>query len=235
MFSQFANRYHLNKEVSKIIGITFILAIICFYLMSVMANIASYWSLPGETQRLPDMVLDSFFVDDAYDYVDILLNIFTVMTIIMPFIRRDALFIIFRYIICLSFCYLLRITTVSVTNLPSPSACNKKVDILTNFNFNRCGDLIFSGHTIVFTTNSLVWSTYKITRSVILNIVLLMSVWIVSGVGVIGLLVFHKHYTVDVVISVYIAIGVWLLFANLCEKYFKKDKWFEPLLVYFDE
>ncbi|KAG0440991.1 Phosphatidylcholine:ceramide cholinephosphotransferase 2 [Dictyocoela muelleri] len=235
MISQIVNRYHINKEVMKVFGMGFIFALVCFYLMSVMANIASYWSLPLEIPRLPDIILDSFFIEDGFEYVDMLLNIYITLTVLMTFFRRDALFIIFRYILCLSFCYLLRMTTVSVTNLPCPSYCNKNVDVLTNLNFNRCGDLIFSGHSIVFVTNACVWSTYKISNSKILNIAIIITAWCVSVIGMIGMLVFHKHYTVDVLLSVYIAIGAWLLFSVICEKYFKKDKWFEPLLVYFDE
>ena len=108
--------------------------------------------------------------------------------------------------------YILRSVTVTVTVLPNPlTECqshqnpNLFLDTLEIFFMRRvsCGDVFFSGHTIMFTVAAAVWITY--TANVLMNCFAVL----LSAFGAFSLIFSAYHYTIDVFAAVWVVSWLW--------------------------
>ncbi|KAI9219841.1 hypothetical protein BC828DRAFT_385096 [Blastocladiella britannica] len=109
--------------------------------------------------------------------------------------------------------YLLRAPTVLMTVLPNPLVnCtsephpNLLYDTVLLFLQRRssCGDVFFSGHTIVFGTCALLWAHYS-PRPTVLS----MSAVGASIAAIASLVATQYHYSIDVWAAALLLIGVW--------------------------
>ena len=100
-----------------------------------------------------------------------------------------------------------------------------------------CGDYIYSGHTVILTTASLVIQEYTPRKWRPLH----WLSWLITLLGVIFVMVAHGHYTVDVLIAYYVTTRVvWMYhtMANnpvlkvLCLFYFRLDRLFCSQFIY---
>jgi hypothetical protein len=123
---------------------------------------------------------------------------------------------------------LLRVTTFLMTSLPSPAphcrlpadggtydpelaSVRTVSDIFTVIDAeNGCGDLIFSGHTLFFLLSVLICCTYSNIRYVG-RLAKLALPLIVMPVFVYSTIVTRRHYTVDIVVAIYVTIGLWTI------------------------
>ncbi|KAJ3123779.1 hypothetical protein HK100_011482 [Physocladia obscura] len=125
----------------------------------------------------------------------------------------------------LTICYFLRIFTVAVTILPGPADhCSATVlesdaiaplhDVLAHLSLSgkSCGDLIFSGHTLLsFSAVLLIGRAldrHDMTSSLFNSVVRWTLLGLCQVFIVFGILATHKHYTVDVVVAL---IVVWFV------------------------
>ncbi|KAF7678770.1 Phosphatidylcholine:ceramide cholinephosphotransferase 1 [Astathelohania contejeani] len=226
-------RYNINKTNTPIILIASFITAIIMLMMNVLSNIASYWSLPNPVYpALPDIFFDTFGYHDLAEPVDISMGIIIAFTTLSVLLRKDALVIYFRVFCCLSISYLLRMTTISATNLPSPNRNCQRVGkhIFTSTDFNRCGDLVFSGHTLMIITMGMVWASYRLIPHRLGNLIVTMILWIVIVLTLIGILLTHNHYSIDVILGVYISSGVWIIYGFVWEKYLIKNKYLKSIV-----
>lgn len=111
--------------------------------------------------------------------------------------------------------YLLRAFTVIVTVLPNPLVdCvsepypNILYDAIQLFLLRRgsCGDVFFSGHTIIFASSAAIWLTYS--RSTPLRILFTTS----ATLGAFSLVASAYHYTIDVAFGWFVTHWVWTMY-----------------------
>lgn len=99
-----------------------------------------------------------------------------------------------------------------------------------------CGDLIFSGHTIVFVLCALVWHTYYRPSHVWINPMKLV-IWALSVVGTVLLLVTRMHWTIDIGLAYYITTTLWNFYHSTCtalhqKQFIKSVVWIDGRLIY---
>ena len=99
-----------------------------------------------------------------------------------------------------------------------------------------CGDLIFSGHTVVFVLCALVWHTYYTPSHVFINPMKLF-IWVLSIVGTLLLLITRMHWTIDIALAYYITTTMWNFYHSACHAlvkghYMKSVVWIDGVVVY---
>jgi hypothetical protein len=130
------------------------------------------------------------------------------------FLGRNCVTVVRRILIVLGTMYLLRAFTVSLTVLPNPFVeCHSEREDNVLYNAAlvitsqrvTCGDVFFSGHTIIFTLSLCTWLTYAPRRFTILKfLATVFNVWSM------WILVAAKfHYTIDVLISFLLTSSLW--------------------------
>lgn len=154
----------------------------------------------------------------------------------------------------------MRAVTLIITSLPDPYfLCATHTDIMytwTNMpwkavffdlflllgfspnsqrHFMTCGDMVFSGHTVLFVMCALVVHTYyKATPSI--NTFKL-SMWTVSIIGTTLLLITKMHWTLDIVLAYYITITCWNFYHSVYRAldngyYIKSVIWIDGVFIY---
>lgn len=226
-------RYKINKSSITLLSISLIVSAISLLLMNTMANIASFWSLEKSEGPLPDYSFELFEIKKLKALVDVFMNTFIIVTALCILLRRDALAIYFRSMTCMNISYFVRMTTVSITNLPTPNLnCRKIVNnMFTTFTYDRCGDLMFSGHSLVVMMCAMVWSTYNLLLDKRLSRLGCISAWAVSLTIFMFILITRNHYTIDVLISVYVTGTIWVIYGFIWEKYLSKEDIFKSLII----
>ena len=99
-----------------------------------------------------------------------------------------------------------------------------------------CGDLIFSGHTIVFVLCALMWHTYYRPSHVLLNPMKL-AIWALSVVGTVLLLVTRMHWTIDIALAYYITTTLWNFYHSTCtalhqKQFIQSVVWIDGRFIY---
>lgn len=77
---------------------------------------------------------------------------------------------------------------------------------------------MFSGHTVVLVLFGLYW--YEVVPSKRDGVYLAMRsfLWSLTPLGLWTIIANRAHYTVDVVIAIYVSVGVWLGFTHFWDK-----------------
>lgn len=107
-----------------------------------------------------------------------------------------------------------------VTSLPDPRPGCERIesDFWTTIVFHRCGDCIFSGHAAVGTLFSLYWLFVKPTVSDGSFQLLRIGIWLTSVAEIWAILANRSHYTIDVLVAIYISIGIFFTFSYAWDK-----------------
>ncbi|KAJ9074250.1 hypothetical protein DSO57_1008238 [Entomophthora muscae] len=191
--------------------------------------------------RLPDPLLD--FLSPYYlrsglapDLADQLVQFGPVFILLRPLLMREkALLVLRRQFFIIGACYLVRAVFVLITILPNPLAsCKTKLsnsifyDAFLQFIQLRtsCGDVLFSGHTIVFLISALSWSTYPF------SLITTCIAWAFASLGIMVLIASTYHYTVDCVVGVMVVSLIWKLYHSTVTSH--HDNSFSKLLYQLD-
>lgn len=221
-----------NLSWSKIGAILiFILVFLgTLFCVNASANISSFWTpMKAYNHSLQDLGCDFFnkgFQSKSYyiNVVDILLICFVGVGIFFILINRLAVFIALKVLGCLIITYALRCITLMFTSLPDSwdSGLRTITDTFSGMSRRRGGDLIFSGHTLLVCTFAHCWSSfYLICDSFALHVLTGMCAWIVAGVIMVFIVVGRLHYSIDVILSIYITSGVWWSIDYFLTRYFE--------------
>jgi hypothetical protein len=133
--------------------------------------------------------------------------------------------------------YVLRAMTVVATVLPNPLLeCqstwhpNLFYDALLVFTKKRetCGDVFFSGHTIIFTLTIAIWQTYS--RSTLMRVV----ATICGVVGMLSLIMSAYHYTIDVMVGYAVTSWAWTMYHYGATLPTFRRKWWGKILYRLD-
>lgn len=123
-------------------------------------------------------------------------------------------------------------------NMPWSLVLENMLGLFGNNKHNAmtCGDLIFSGHTVVFVLCALVWHNYYRNSMTTFNPVKLI-VWVCSIMGTALLLVTRMHWTIDIALAYYITTSLWNFYHGVCNAlagnhYIKPVLWIDGVLIY---
>ncbi|KAM0676332.1 sphingomyelin synthase [Gurleya vavrai] len=202
--------------------------------MNTMANISSFWSLDKDDHPpLPDVFFEFFQKENLKDIIDLMMNALIFFTFIFILMRRDAIQIYVRLFICISICYFCRMSTVALTNLPTPNLnCNKIVkNMFTTFNYNRCGDVMFSGHALIITLCAFVWSSYDLLILEKLSHYAALFIWITTFIIYVFIILARNHYSIDVLLSIYVTGSVWIIYGYIWRKYLCKESFCKDIII----
>ncbi|KAF8941028.1 hypothetical protein BGZ58_003166 [Dissophora ornata] len=208
----FLRRYRFTRQS---IGCT-LLAIVIFsltlYFMNIMANVASYLSPDNtETPEISDRlfeVIPSIQLLWLTDLADVLMFVPTVLLVLTHY---RPLYLLCKVLLTWALCDLMRIRTVAITSFPDPrDGCIHSVgEFFTTFTMHRCGDCMFSGHTIIFVISALIWTSHGYHRFPQrlrwLGWIALIFVWALCIGSALIVIANRAHYTVDVLVAFYIA------------------------------
>ena len=233
-------------------------------LLAMATSTAVAWYRRPYSFILPDVGHDllpevsTMFGMNAHLMCDNLLRGTVVGTALLVCTRSERSLIFKRVLIVYGTLMFLRAFTLLLTSLPDPYFlcglhpkalyawheipwASIPVDVLTLFGPNdensmTCGDLLFSGHTVLFVLCALVWHTYYHTTRVQLNPVKLF-VWLLSIVGTLLLLVTRMHWTIDIAVAYYITITCWNFYHSVCsslnqEHYMKPVIFVDGVIIY---
>lgn len=230
--SQWADKPHLLRRLLLDL-IAFLLVLLA---LNFSSNLAESWSptYSGYT-ALPDkgfQVIPSI----SYSYLcDIFAYGSAFLAAILLFYRlfTDSLLPAIQYLECLCLVFLMRCTTILVTNFPDPSGTATSCpsmplsSVLTSFpTSQRCGDVMFSGRTALIVISALAWITHWPGQKTHKKIFYTACIFMVAvGLAGIAMIVMNRtNYSVDILVAVYISVGVWwahsyLVIARLHFKY----------------
>ncbi|KAI5191525.1 hypothetical protein NEMIN01_1551 [Nematocida minor] len=222
--------YNLTgPKIACLLVFIFIFVVTMFF-VNVSANISSFWSpMKAYNHSLQDTGCD--FFNNGYqsesnynNVVDIIMICFLAISIFFILINRLAVFIALKLLGCLSLTYLLRCITLMFTALPDSwdlgirTICNT----FSEMSRDRGGDLIFSGHTLLVCTFAHCWSSfYIISDSFAFHVISAICAWIVAVTIFVFIVVGRLHYTIDVLLGIYIASGVWWSSDYFLTRYFE--------------
>lgn len=236
------NRYQLTVGKFSSLILMVLLLLVTIFFVNVAANLASFWApVKAYNAPLPDLLCD-FFNVTAYtksynNAVDALMISFCAVTAALILLNRLAVFIALKLMFCILFTYLLRCTTLMVTSLPD--SWNMGTRTITDFygkiGRDRGGDLIFSGHTLLICLFAHVWSSfYLITNNEALHWLLAFLAWAYVTLVMILIIAGRLHYTIDVLLALYICSGVWWSVSYFCTRFFEEpvcNMKFRPLAL----
>lgn len=198
--------------------------------MNAISNFASFWSpVKAYNPPLPDVGNELFNVttyDLAYNsVVNGMLYSFIGVTIFFILINKLALFIGMKTILALTISYFLRCTTIPMTGLPDSwqRGVRSVEDFYSAFDTERGGDLVFSGHTLLVCTFAHCWSSfYLLTNYMALHVLTAIVAWVYVGTLLLFIIVGRLHYTIDILLGIYVASGVWWSLSYFAQRFFEE-------------
>ncbi|KAI8602985.1 hypothetical protein EDD21DRAFT_442403 [Dissophora ornata] len=206
------------------------------YFMNVMANVASYLSpdnneVPKLTDRLFEAI-PSIHLLWLTDFADALMF---VPTIILILTHYRPLYLLCKFLLTWTLCNLMRITTVAITSFPDPrSGCMHSTgEFFTTFLLHRCGDCMFSGHTVIFVISALVWSSHGYHRFPRryrwLAWICVIFAWCLCIGSAFIVIANRAHYTADVLVAFYVAGGNFYIWTYIFDHYIEEKGRFTDL------
>lgn len=167
---------------------------------------------------------------ETANVIDAILGILSASTLVFVISRPYRWLILRRFLVIYGSLALLRAFTVFSTQLPdsaarcreiTPSAqtlskidyysvVERAMDLVIPIEPLTCGDMVFSGHTMMMMLHGLTWHTYYkvVPGTLAINRVKVM-VWLLIFTGMILIVLSRMHYTLDVLLAAYLALTVW--------------------------
>jgi len=153
-------------------------------------------------------------------------------------LKSNSLTVTRRILLIMGFLYLLRACFIPLTVLPTPwITCEKTYKsnifydaILLVFQLRAaCGDVFYSGHTIMFTLSILEYWYY--CKKVWLNII----ITILNVVGMFALILGAYHYSIDVLCAFIFSIIFWTIYHWSIRIPQLAETWWGNIINYFDD
>ncbi|KAJ2399951.1 hypothetical protein GGI23_002342 [Coemansia sp. RSA 2559] len=194
-----------------LVGVLFGLS---YYFMNVMANVASQRSKIIEDQlgiryTLPDVFYEFIGYVDLLWMTDLFDALMFVPTALLVLSHERPWRVVARMGLAWALASVIRVTTVAITSVPDPRPTCKYAlgNAFTSFAMHRCGDAIYSGHTLIFVMCAMAWASFAPKTA--LGRSLLAFVWELCIAGSLIVIANRAHYTIDVLLAWYIAPGAW--------------------------
>jgi hypothetical protein len=171
---------------------------------------------PGYDKILPDIGfmtlphLKNEWISDVYIHS---LLIIVIIRIIFTKYKEVAFR---RFFWITGLLYLFRSFTISFTILPTPyhgCTLQKHENPLLialkviSAQHSTCGDVMYSGHTMILTTSALLWQLY--TND---HIIIKILIWLLSFIGMLIIISTHFHYSDDVIIAFLLTLALYIIY-----------------------
>ncbi len=160
---------------------------------------------PGSDGILPDIgfetlphYMNDFMVTDIYVYGWLLITLWRL------YYTGNFEIALRRFFWISGTLYIIRGFTITFTVLPTPyTGCQPRIHEMPLVvavkivfgNLSTCGDVLYSGHTMMLTASALMWQLYDRRRFAVV------IAWIISVVGMLIIISTHFHYSDDVIIA----------------------------------
>ncbi|KAF8949118.1 sphingomyelin synthase [Haplosporangium gracile] len=225
----FFQRYKFSRQSIFWALFCIVVFALTLYFMNVMANIASYLS-PDNTKvpKMSDRLFETIPSIQLLWLTDLADALLFVPTIILVLTHYRPLYLLCKVLLTWALCNLMRITTVAITSFPDPrDGCMHSVgEFFTTFLLHRCGDCMFSGHTVIFVISALVWTSHGYHRFPKryrwLAWICMLFVWALTFGSAIIVIANRAHYTVDVLVAFYIAGGNFYIWTYIFDHYIEE-------------
>ncbi|KAI8054705.1 PAP2 superfamily C-terminal-domain-containing protein [Syncephalis plumigaleata] len=207
----FRQRYEINRVTVSVTFISLVLTALCYWFMNVMANVASKRSPDNRiVAPLRDAgfekigELRALYLTDVFDAIAII----PAVLFILLYHRTPLSCAVQAMIACCIGC-ILRITTVAITSFPDPRMDCERVtgSPFHSVSLHRCGDAMYSGHTMLFVLGALMWTAFS-PLTWLFRVVALFF-WCCAIAGGIIIIANRSHYTVDILVACYVIVGAW--------------------------
>jgi len=184
--------------------------------MSVMVVVAGQ-RFPKDGSPLPDLGFEFLPVGTHNEHIPNNILFICLLSSLTRFIfHKKGLTIIRRFMIVHGISALLRCATLVTTSYPDPSQVCRGYQpadtpavflktVVTNTALVTCGDLMPSGHTLVFVILALSW--HKHTKYMEKCFF-----WVLALAGCLSLIITRMHYTNDVLIAIYEALTTFYIY-----------------------
>ncbi|KAG0371265.1 hypothetical protein BC939DRAFT_423718 [Gamsiella multidivaricata] len=225
----FFRRYKFTRQSVGCTVLVIIIFGLTLYFMNVMANVASYLS-PDNTvvPKLTDRLFEAIPSIQLLWLTDLADALMFVPTVILVLTHYRPLYLLCKVLLTWALCNLMRITTVAITSFPDPrSGCMHSTgEFFTTFLLHRCGDCMFSGHTVIFVISALAWTSHGYHRFPHryrwLAWICLAFVWALCIGSALIVIANRAHYTADVLVAFYIAGGNWFIWTYIFDHYIEE-------------
>ncbi|KAG0226776.1 hypothetical protein BGW42_003428 [Actinomortierella wolfii] len=222
----FFQRYKLTRQsILVTLGVVVIFGL-TMYFMNVMANVASSLSPDNtETPKLTDRMFEVIPSIQLLWLTDLADAIMFVPTMLLILTHYRPLYLLCKVLLTWALCNVMRITTVAITSFPDPrDGCMHQLsEFFTTFTLHRCGDCMFSGHTVIFVISALVWTSHGYHRFPKrlrwLGIACVVFVWIICIGSALIVIANRAHYTADILVAFYVAGGNWYIWTYVFDRY----------------
>ncbi|RKP10520.1 PAP2 superfamily C-terminal-domain-containing protein [Thamnocephalis sphaerospora] len=210
MASFFHARYEFTVATVSITLVSLALTIFLYMMMNVMGNVASKRSPDNRVVPvLPDAGFEhigqikALYLTDVFDFVII------IPAVIYILLHRTPLSCAVQSLTTCSIGCILRITTVAITSFPDPRLDCERIegDPFASVSLHRCGDAMFSGHTMIFVLGALMWTSFSPLNWA--GRIATFLTWCCAIAGGIIIIANRAHYTVDVLVAFYVTVGAW--------------------------
>lgn len=186
-------------------------------LMMAVSNALSTSNVGGHGIRLPDILLDrvprisALWLTDVFVVASAGLAIGHALLVharpeqAMPQLSRTIFVLhVLRTYARKQRPWLTRSMSLAVTRLPDPRPGCERItgSPMTTYAAHRCGDCMFSGHTLLHAVAVLYCAEHGTPRMAALAGLLALC-------GVAAIVANHAHYTVDIVVAIYTTVAVW--------------------------
>ncbi|KAJ2303691.1 hypothetical protein IWW55_002799 [Coemansia sp. RSA 2706] len=202
-----------RKCIGFLVGIGIVFGL-SYYFMNVMANVASQRSkliedALGTRFTLPDVFFGFIGFVELLWMTDMFDALMFVPTAALVMSHERPWRVVSRLLLAWGLASLIRITTVAITSVPDPRPSCQYVsgNVFTAFTLHRCGDAIYSGHTLIFVVCAMVWTSFAPKN--VVGRVLTTCAWGLCVAGSLIVIANRAHYTIDVLLAWYIAPGAW--------------------------
>ncbi|OQS04254.1 hypothetical protein THRCLA_03497, partial [Thraustotheca clavata] len=185
-----------------------------------------------EWKHLP--INQHVYHEEAEKIPDIVMAILTITTTIFAALHPARWKIIQRFFIVYGSLCMMRSVTVISTSLPdSAEKCRamtplgnlqsgahrweditmravlvRSLKLLVPVGEVTCGDMVFSGHSMLMVLCAMTWHTYYKWVPGSINY-MKVTIWLITIVGLISIIWVRMHYTLDVVLALYFTVTVW--------------------------
>lgn len=154
---------------------------------------------------------------DWLELVDTYLLLVSAPMVVYGFYLDNTAQIFTKFFTVYGMTLILRSMVVFLTVYPDPRNSCQVVseNLLTTIQAHRCSDCMFSGHMIPLVLAALFWTHFYIgPKRILINSL----AWLFSLVGGVLIIANRAHYTVDVVISIYVCCGAWIAHSYFFER-----------------
>jgi len=201
---------------------------ICLYIMSIMAVVSGI-RYPKVNLDLPDLGFEIIPVMDKQQTTipNSMLLVGLLGGVLRCVLHDKGITIIRRFLVIHGTTALIRCICLVATSYPDPNrlcigyqapdtAALFWQETIIHTGFLTCGDLMFSGHTLVYILIAMLWQKYCGKYEKIF-------VWLLMLFACFSLVATRMHYTDDVLIAFYIAVTAWWFYHYAAQPHIRKD------------